>query len=93
MGEQRSELARGADVLLCESTWSDGPERPPGVHLSGRQAGRTARQAGVERLLLTHVPAWADGPALLAEARSHLEQHPIRPDLHLVGLHTAGGTA
>ena len=24
----------------------------------------------MERLLLTHVPAWADGPALLAEAVS-----------------------
>lgn len=67
------ELARDADVLLCESTWSDGPERPPGVHLSGRQAGRTAREAGVARLLLTHVPAWADGPALLAEAREEFD--------------------
>jgi ribonuclease BN (tRNA processing enzyme) len=63
------ELARGADVLLCESTWTDGPDRPPGVHLSGRQAGRIAREAGAKRLLLTHVPAWADAPALLAEAR------------------------
>lgn len=63
------DLARDADVLLCEATWSDGPDRPPGVHLSGRQAGRTAREAGVRRLLLTHVPAWEDGQALLAEAR------------------------
>ena len=67
------ELARDADVLLCESTWSDGPERPRGVHLSGKQAGRTARQAGVKRLLLTHVPSWADGQALLAEAK---EEYP-----------------
>ncbi|HWN29604.1 MAG TPA: MBL fold metallo-hydrolase [Actinomycetospora sp.] len=63
------DLARGADVLLCESTWTDSPDRPPGVHLSGRQAGRVARDAEVGRLLLTHVPAWADGEALLAEAR------------------------
>ena len=67
------ELARDADVLLCESTWSDGPERPRGVHLSGKQAGRAAREAGVKRLLLTHVPAWADGQALLAEAK---EEYP-----------------
>lgn len=63
------DLARGADVLLCEATWSDSPQRPPGVHLSGLQAGRVAAEAGVRRLLLTHVPAWADGPELLGEAR------------------------
>lgn len=63
------ELARGADVLLCESTWSDSPDRPSGVHLSGRQAGRVACDAGVASLLLTHVPAWADGAQLLEEAR------------------------
>ncbi len=63
-------LARGADVLLCEATWTDRPDRPPGVHLSGKQAGEVAREAGVHRLLLTHVPAWGDGETLLAEARA-----------------------
>jgi ribonuclease BN (tRNA processing enzyme) len=71
------ELARGADVLLCEATWPHtgvwGPEPdagpPPGVHLSGRQAGEHATAAGVGRLLLTHVPAWFDGEDLLAEAK------------------------
>lgn len=66
------ELARGADVLLCEASWPhtgpwDAP--PPGVHLSGRQAGEHAAAAGVGRLLLTHVPPWFDGQDLLAEAR------------------------
>ena len=63
------DLARDADVLLCESTWSDSPDRPRGVHLSGRQAGEAACDAGVGRLLLTHVPPWADGSELLEEAR------------------------
>jgi len=63
------DLARGADVLLCEATWSDSPDRPRGVHLSGRQAGQTASDADVGRLLLTHVPPWADGAELLEEAR------------------------
>ena len=67
------ELARGADVLLCEATWPHTcrvvDEPPPGIHLSGRQAGEHAAAAGVGRLLLTHVPAWFDGAALLAEAR------------------------
>jgi ribonuclease BN (tRNA processing enzyme) len=71
--ESLVELARGADVLLCEATWphvtSQWDEPPPGVHLSGRQAGEHAAAAGVGRLLLTHVPAWFDGKELLAEAK------------------------
>lgn len=66
------ELARGADVLLCEATWPHtGPwdEPPPGVHLSGRQAGELATKAGVGRLLITHVAAWWDREAILGEAR------------------------
>ena len=69
------ELAGGADALLCEATWphtgvwgeDGGP--PPGVHLSGRQAGEHAAAAGVGRLLITHVPAWFVGEELLAEAK------------------------
>lgn len=67
------ELATDADVLLCEATWTDEPDRPPGVHLSGRQAGEVARKAGAKRLLITHVPAWYDGEVLLAEAREVFE--------------------
>lgn len=66
------EVARGVDVLLCEASWPhtgiwDAP--PPGVHLSGREAGEHATAAGVGRLLLTHVPTWFDGAQLLAEAK------------------------
>jgi ribonuclease BN (tRNA processing enzyme) len=67
------ELARGADALLCEASWPHvipgrWEEPPPGVHLSGRQAGEHAAEAGVRRLLITHVPAWVDGAAMAAEA-------------------------
>jgi ribonuclease BN (tRNA processing enzyme) len=69
------ELARGADVLLCEATWPHvrpewADEPPTGVHLSGRQAGEHAAAAGVGRLLITHVPAWFSGEELLAEAKA-----------------------
>jgi ribonuclease BN (tRNA processing enzyme) len=63
------ELARGTDVFLCEASWTDADDRPPDVHLSGREAGEHAAQAGVGRLLLTHVTAWNDPAAVLAEAR------------------------
>jgi ribonuclease BN (tRNA processing enzyme) len=45
-------------------------EPPPGVHLSGRQAGEYAAAAGVGRLLLTHVPPWFDGEELRTEAKA-----------------------
>ncbi|MCZ2836852.1 MBL fold metallo-hydrolase [Modestobacter sp. VKM Ac-2985] len=64
------ELARGADVLLAEAAHPDVPDLPPGLHLTGRQAGELAAAAGVGRMLVTHVPAWVDAEAQLAAARS-----------------------
>jgi ribonuclease BN (tRNA processing enzyme) len=54
------ELARAADVLLAEAAHPDVPGLPPDLHLTGREAGEHAAAAGVDRLLLTHVPAWVD---------------------------------
>jgi len=64
------ELAVGADVLLAEASWTHAEDRPPGLHLSGTQAGRLAHAAGVGRLLVTHVPPWTDADAVFAEARA-----------------------
>ncbi|MCW2506879.1 MAG: putative Metal-dependent hydrolase, partial [Modestobacter sp.] len=64
------ELARGADVLLAEAAYAEGPDLPPGLHLTGRQAGEHAAAAGVGRLIVTHVPSWVDADAQLADARS-----------------------
>lgn len=63
-------LAEGVDVLLSEATWTHEPDRPAGVHLSGKQAGELAGRAGADRLLLTHVAPWTDRAAVLAEARA-----------------------
>ncbi|AXB47248.1 MBL fold metallo-hydrolase [Amycolatopsis albispora] len=62
-------LAADADVLLSEASWTDAADRPPGVHLSGKQAGELARESRARRLLLTHVAPWTDREAVLAEAR------------------------
>ncbi|HKN54763.1 MAG TPA: MBL fold metallo-hydrolase, partial [Amycolatopsis sp.] len=67
------ELADGVDVLLAEASWTDTPTRPAGVHLSGKQAGELARDAGVGRLLLTHIAPWTDPGAVLAEATDVFE--------------------
>jgi ribonuclease Z len=50
------DLARDADLLLHEATWSesiDGRTSPD--HTSARQAGRLADEAGVRRLALVHL--------------------------------------
>jgi ribonuclease BN (tRNA processing enzyme) len=52
-------LAQNADLFLCEASYLDGAENPPGLHLTGSEAGEAATKADVRRLLLTHlVPAW-----------------------------------
>jgi ribonuclease BN (tRNA processing enzyme) len=64
------ELAHGVDTLLAEASWTDDPSRPTGIHLSGRQTGELAARAGVGRLVVTHVLAWADPAAVLAEVKA-----------------------
>ncbi|MGB6275114.1 MAG: MBL fold metallo-hydrolase, partial [Rhodococcus sp. (in: high G+C Gram-positive bacteria)] len=64
------DLAHGADMFLCEASWTDSPERPEGVHLSGTEAGRIAREAGVGELLLTHIPPWTSREDVIAEAKA-----------------------
>jgi ribonuclease BN (tRNA processing enzyme) len=53
-------LAEGSAALLCEASFPAGPDLPPDLHLTGRQAGEHAAKAGVGRLLVTHVPPWID---------------------------------
>jgi ribonuclease BN (tRNA processing enzyme) len=47
-------LARESDLFLSEATWQDRPDLLP-FHLSARQAAIHAREAGVARLVLTHI--------------------------------------
>jgi ribonuclease BN (tRNA processing enzyme) len=62
-------LAADADVFLCEAAFLDQPDLPSDVHLSALQAARYAARAGAEQLVLTHLVAWNDPAASLAEAR------------------------
>lgn len=54
--EGASRLARGADLLIAESTFQDGDEELAARygHLTAAQAGTLAAAAGARRLLLTH---------------------------------------
>lgn len=62
------ELARGCDLLLAEAAFLERPDNPPGLHLTGADAARAARDAGVGELVLTHIPPWHDRDVVLAEA-------------------------
>ena len=66
-------LAAGADVLLCEASFVDGPGLPPDLHLTARQAGEYAAQAGVGELVLTHLVAWNDPAATQEQAAQTFE--------------------
>jgi ribonuclease BN (tRNA processing enzyme) len=61
-------LAEGADLLLCEASFLDGPDNPPNLHLTARQAAEHATRAGVGQLVLTHLVPWNDRERSLAEA-------------------------
>lgn len=66
------ELARDADILLAEASWTHDPgNRPTGIHMSGAEAGMLAAKSNVGELLLTHIPPWTSRDDVVAEAKEH----------------------
>ena len=71
-----AELARDADLFVCEATLKDGHEEREGSprgHLSAREAESTSVAAGAKRLLLTHRPAERPLDERFEQARDGLE--------------------
>ncbi len=62
-------LARGADLLVCESTYleSEAAEAHDHFHMTAAGAARLARAAGVRRLALTHFSQRYGGPEPFAQ--------------------------
>jgi ribonuclease BN (tRNA processing enzyme) len=67
---QLVDIAKGADLLLAEAAFQEGVVNPADLHLTGTEAGQAALDAGVGRLVLTHIPPWHDKQVALGEARS-----------------------
>jgi ribonuclease BN (tRNA processing enzyme) len=77
------ELAAGADLFICESTFtSELPVKMPG-HLSGREAGQIAEEAGVRALMLTHLWPTLDGTQAVEDAGAEYDGN---VDLAIEGL-------
>ena len=63
------DAASGADIFLCEAAWGETSEgKAPNMHMSGAEAGRLAREAGVKKLVLIHLQPWGDAAATYAAA-------------------------
>lgn len=78
------EAARGADLLVHEATFSH-EERERAVetgHSTALEAAEIARDAGVRRLVLTHIsPRYSrEAPELLAEARAIFPETTVARD-------------
>lgn len=63
-------LAAGADVFLSEAAFLEGPDLPPNMHLTAREAAVYANRADAGRLILTHLRPWNDPDAARHEAMS-----------------------
>ena len=83
------ELARDADLLVCESTFleQDRERAEEYGHMTAAQAGRLAAEAGARQLLLTHFSSrYPDPQAFWAEASRHFDDVLLAEDLMRVPL-------
>jgi ribonuclease BN (tRNA processing enzyme) len=63
--------AQDADLFICDATWvsRDAPF-PSDVHMTGTEAGLHAAEAGVERLMVTHVFPQREPEQVAADAET-----------------------
>ena len=79
------QISRGADLALFEASYLEKNDNPPLLHLTGADAAKAATQAGVQRLVLTHLVPWNDLDEVKADAAEFFDGDLImaRPGLTL----------
>lgn len=81
-GEGLADFCRGADLLICDASFTKAFWHEGLPHFSAAQAGALAREAGVKRLMLTHFQPGADVKTLVNEAQEACpEAFPANLDL------------
>ncbi len=83
------ELAAGADLVVCESTFLSTDEHLAIEygHMTARQAGRLALEAGARRLVLTHFSRrYADPEAFGREARCEFDDVVVANDFDRIAV-------
>jgi ribonuclease Z len=83
------QLAAGADLLVCESTFLSADEELAASygHLTARQAGRLAAVAGARRLVLTHFSRrYPDVAAFAEEAGAEFGDVVVAGDLDRIAV-------
>ena len=80
--EELVEVCRGADALVIEATYLDEEAEMARefAHLTARQAAELARQAGVKRLILTHISRRYRERDVLAEAQAIFPESSVARD-------------
>lgn len=62
----------GADLALFEAAFIESLPYDRHIHMTGKTAAESAVEAGVDRLILTHIPTWNDVAEVLADAHAVL---------------------
>lgn len=66
--EELVRMARDVDLLVAEASYQESGEDLPPIHLSAREAGEAAAEAGAGKLILTHIRPYLDGERSREEA-------------------------
>lgn len=73
------QVAEGADLLIAEASIQKPDEKMTEVHMTAKEAGRLAKQAGVSRLVLNHIVPGLDRQISVEQAKAQFGGEIIAP--------------